>query len=214
MIVYTNFSNFPQKTRKQKIINAILYIVFGLLFMFLSNFIVNSFALMIGITLILFAAYNLFFGVTYKQGTSLITSIFLLLFGIIAIVAKDGVIEVIKIMLSLSAILMGIKRIFYSFLLKDYTKYWFINTIVGTVIAILGILMFAGKFELNIIVIILGAIFTIYGSAKLISALNSKEQEYSNNEMKDIYSRYNKKIHSDDVIDVEVEEKNDHENDR
>lgn len=211
MIVYTNFTNFPQKTRKQKIISAILYIVFGLAFMFFSNFIVNSFVLMIGITLILFAIYNLFFGLAYKQGTSLITSIFLLLFGIIAIVARDGVLQIIKIMLSLSAIMMGIKRIFYSFLLKDYTKYWFVNTIIGTIIAVLGILMFAGKFELNIIIIILGAIFTIYGSSKLISALNTKEQEYSNNEMKDIYSRYNKKIHSDDVIDVEVKEKNDHE---
>ena len=212
MIIYSSFNNFPQKSRKQKFTNAILYILFGLIFMFLSNFIVKSFAIMIGVLLILFAIYHLIFGIVYKQGFSLITSILMLVLGIVAIAANEGLITFIKIFLAIGAISLGIKRVFYSFMLKDYSKYWFVNTIVGVIISVLGIMMLAGKFELNIIVIILGAIFTIYGVSKLISLLNKKEQEYSDKEMNQFFEKFNKNhTNEDDIIDVEVKEKNDHE---
>ena len=208
MMIY--YSNFKPKSKKEKIISAVLYIVFGVLFIIIPGIIAKSFTTFIGIALLAFGLYKLTFSLMNRVGYGYISSALLLILGLVIILNHSAASNVILLLIGFSVTFMGINKLVYSFMLKNTYKYWYVNTIIGALILALGLVMCFNPFStMNVFIIILGVALTIYGITKLISAFNKKEEikEEDMHQFFDSMRNHSNKHNNDDAIDADFTEK-------
>ena len=204
------YSNFTPKSKKEQIISSALYIIFGILFMIIPGIIAKSFATFVGVALVAFGIYKLIFAFSYHVGYGYLSSILLLIFGFVIMFNHEGFLSMLQVLIGISVTMMGINKLMYSFMLKGTYKYWYLNTIIGAVILIMGFLIAFNPFEsMNILIFIIGAALAIYGITKLISALNKKEEidEEQMHQFFENVTSHTKKHNNDDAIDADFEEK-------
>lgn len=208
------FTNFKPKSKKEQIISAVLYLVFGALFIFIPGVVANSLAIFLGVLLLAIGAYKLIFTIINKISYGYASSIILIILGIVILLNQSATVSLLIILIGIGVIYLGVSRLFYSFMLKHYYKYWYVSLITGIILTVMGIILCINPFDtLSVFITILGVILLFYGIVKLISALNKKEElndEQFNEFFNTLLHRDNEtktKKDDDNVIDADFKEK-------
>ena len=168
-------------SKKNTIINGVIFIFLGLLFIAFPEGTLQSISIYIGLVILIPGIIMLIAGILDKLGSQnrnvvIFQGVITILFGLLFILKPNLIGILLSVFISLWVILNGFFKLAASFSMKDIGESgWWVQSLIGFVLLAFGVYMLVNAFSVSVFITIwAGILLLIFGVYYLWEAFTGK----------------------------------------